>query len=382
MTQALPPADTQVPRIDGNELIRLITENISRGNWPEPPTFDPGTGTIHINHTPEVHKQVEELLNGFRASMDIIVTVEARFLIVEENFLEDIGVDLKGLQGAPALPNALQAVPLDGGAGFTALTSGVYGLYQNNTRELRARVEHTLNSDQLFSRFSDLVFSPVSPTLSYNLNIGTTQLQAILTALSKRQRGKLLQAPKITAYNGQRAYVSIFDQFTYIRDYDIVVSAPPNVTADPVLAVLTLGTIIEVKPIVSADLKYITMEVRPAMTSLTPPYTLPNLRQLHPQVINPGSVAIGPSEPYFELPDIQYQTAHTTVVVPDGGTILIGGYMTGQSIAGTSEVPILSKIPIIGALFRQKPTAEQRQVSLILIRAYITVLGQEEKEKF
>ena len=372
--------DQPMPRIQGDQIIKLIKDNIEPATWglAGDPIFDANTGTLTVTHTPEVHQRVEELLNGLRASMDIVVTVEARFLTVEENFLEDVGVDLRGLQGAPQLPAALQADPLATGAGagagtgFTDLTSGIYGLYSGGTRELRARVESTLNGDTLINQFQTQILSPSqTPVLSYTL-LGQTQIQAMLKALEKRYRGRLLQSPKITAYNGQRVYVSIVEQFTYIKTYDLVVTIP-----DPVPTVLTLGTVLEVKPIVSADLRYIMVELKPSMSRLTPPWALPNLRKAHPLLNAPVIAA-----PWFELPDLQYQSVQTNVIMPDGGTVLIGGYMRGESLTASSEVPILSKIPLIGALFTSKPTMGNKEVNLILIKAYITILGQEEKERF
>ena len=47
-----------------------------------------------VRHTLEVQKQVEALLNQMRVALGEQVSIEARFLIVGENFLEDLGVDV------------------------------------------------------------------------------------------------------------------------------------------------------------------------------------------------------------------------------------------------------------------------------------------------
>lgn len=67
------------------------------------------------------------------------------------------------------------------------------------------------------------------------------------------------------------------------------------------------------------------------------------------------------------IPPITRQSAHTVVMIPDGGTTVIGGiYRTEDSITH-ERVPFLHKIPILGNLFRSFARTKQNRELLIFI---------------
>ena len=67
------------------------------------------------------------------------------------------------------------------------------------------------------------------------------------------------------------------------------------------------------------------------------------------------------------IPPLIRQSASTTVLVPDGGTTVIGGiYRTEDSIT-RERVPFLHKIPILGYLFRSFARTKQNRELLIFI---------------
>ena len=389
-------------RIVGDDLAKLIQENLGKtegGFDGQVTTCAFQSPSLIIRHLPSIHKEVEQLLTGLRAAMDLVVTVEARFLEVNENFLQDVGVDVLGLSTAPVLPAALQQNALSGGAAFTGNTPGFYQLFYNNNEsavrgDLRARIEQIIGSDTLVSRFTSLVFSrTITPTASYTRSsprLGAAAIQYILRAVEKEEKGKILYSPKVTVYNGQRGYIYMSDIFTYLRTYSMTMVQPGQVLPDPSPAVLAIGTILEVRPSISADLRYVTMELKPQIVTPVSPYVLPSLRTRTVKFTNPnyppyaGTLAPISLMEFitYELPDIQYQTIQTNVIIPDGGTVLIGGYHTGQQLDYTSGVPFFSKIPIIGGLFSEKVKGSQSRILLILVKAQITAMSQEEKERF
>ncbi|MCX6553802.1 MAG: type IV pilus secretin PilQ, partial [Candidatus Aminicenantes bacterium] len=72
-------------------------------------------------------------------------------------------------------------------------------------------------------------------------------------------------------------------------------------------------------------------------------------------------------KPVQGIPPNVTETAKTTVMVNDGGTIVIGGlYKTTQS-SSNDGVPILSKIPILGSLFRNNRKSGSQQELIIFI---------------
>jgi type II secretory pathway component GspD/PulD (secretin) len=368
----------QMPAISGEELVKLIQETTAKqeGGWEKASVaFQQNTGVLVVTHVPKVHKQIEELLNQIRAAADVVVTVEARFLSVQQNFLEDIGVDLRGL--ANTLPNSFQSPPPDG-PGFTDLSAGVAGVYASGRRSLTARVQNFITNSDPYSRFiRDERISPIGgAAMSYSV-LGQTSFQALLTAVQKDIRTTEVFAPKITIANGQRAHIQMTDQFTYIKDYDVViVNAGSSIAmGEPIVETFRTGVVLDVRPVVSADLKYIMLELRPSLS--VSETRLPTMRTV-PFLIGNTNTPIQ----QIELPEVKVQRARGNAIIPDGGILLMSGYSSGKDVMASSGVPVLSNIPILSFMFGRKAKGEARKNLIILIKAKISILSEEEKKKF
>lgn len=66
-------------------------------------------------------------------------------------------------------------------------------------------------------------------------------------------------------------------------------------------------------------------------------------------------------------PAIQRKEANTQVLVKDGDTTVIGGIYVRRGSTQSSGVPLLSKIPLLGALFKNESETDERQELLIFI---------------
>src|SRR4029077_15433161 len=87
------------------QLETLIRNNVATGSREADPQnaieITPH-GTMVVHQVPEVQQQIAKLGEDLREATGIMVDIQARFLKVEDNFLEDIGVDFRGL-GQPGL---------------------------------------------------------------------------------------------------------------------------------------------------------------------------------------------------------------------------------------------------------------------------------------
>ena len=91
----------------------------------------------------------------------------------------------------------------------------------------------------------------------------------------------------------------------------------------------------------------------------------------------------GGSPPSFlQLVDYETTQLATTVSVPDGGTLLLGGQTISGSVERESGVPILSKVPFLKRLFTNTSRAKDEQVLLILVRPKIIIQREIEQETF
>jgi type II secretory pathway component GspD/PulD (secretin) len=72
----------------------------------------------------------------------------------------------------------------------------------------------------------------------------------------------------------------------------------------------------------------------------------------------------------------------TTVTMPDGATLLLGGQNISEKQDFTSGIPVLSDIPIVSFLFSRKGRYTSNRRLLILLKAEIVILEEHEPELF
>ena len=79
-------------------------------------------------------------------------------------------------------------------------------------------------------------------------------------------------------------------------------------------------------------------------------------------------------------PDISQRTASTTVVVASGESIVLGGLIREDNTRSTSGVPLLSKIPILGAAFGTQNIVKRRTETILLIRPVVITNARQAVE--
>ncbi|MFH1421277.1 MAG: hypothetical protein ABIH42_00955, partial [Planctomycetota bacterium] len=103
-----------------DELIELIKAATGEEVWPEEEggfgTIEHHRGQLIIINTREMHIKVQKILENLRKNTGIFVMVEIRFIEVTNDFLEDIGIDYRGLgNGGSILGAPFTMVPNSSG---------------------------------------------------------------------------------------------------------------------------------------------------------------------------------------------------------------------------------------------------------------------------
>jgi general secretion pathway protein D len=65
------------------------------------------------------------------------------------------------------------------------------------------------------------------------------------------------------------------------------------------------------------------------------------------------------------------RTISTTVLIPDGGTLVIGGLIQDKAINSEQRVPFLGRIPLLGELFRTRDTSKTKTNLMVFIQPHI-----------
>ncbi|MCC7136890.1 MAG: hypothetical protein IT460_00505 [Planctomycetes bacterium] len=368
--------ETIKPFGGASDLVELIKSAVGGpGTWEieGASIANQGEGSIIVKHTEEIQAQVAKFLDDLRAFAGVVVTVETRFLAVTDAFLRDIGVDWRGLGGATGgsdiplddVTNGLEdkaSAGFDNSSGGNAALSPFAGAYFNdgNDGDFRGRAEN------IFDRPLGTILSNLGGA-SFTLNyLDDSQIAAVVRAVEKTQTGRTLTAPSVTVYNTQRANLTVVNQRAYIQDFDVEV-AQTSYIADPIIGVLQSGLTLDVRPTVSNDRKYITLELQPTVANLIEPIT-----QFSTRLASTSTPVV------IELPELQIQKARTTVRIPDGGSIVIGGLKNINTADRQSETPILGDIPFLSFLFSRKGRSDEMKNLMIIVRAKITDLLEEE----
>lgn len=70
-----------------------------------------------------------------------------------------------------------------------------------------------------------------------------------------------------------------------------------------------------------------------------------------------------------DIPRTSERGTTADVIVPDGSAIVLGGILSARDERGTAEVPLLGRIPVLGALFRSQSTNSSRTNLVIVVTA-------------
>ena len=152
------------------------------------------------------------------------------------------------------------------------------------------------------------------------------------------------------------------------------------VAPDPIPDVVSDGITLDVRPIVSSDRRYVTIELRPTVASLFP--APPSVFSITINLAVPGN-PVTPALPVnIETPILNVQRLRTTVVVPDRGTLLIGGLTVFFEENAESSIPVWRNLPILGNLGSEKVKGAQKRQLLIIVKARIIIPDEEERRKF
>ena len=365
------PAPTVV---DDSRLQELISGNILPDSWGEVGSIGYQNGVLLINHTKEVHNQVQQLLSDLRQAVGVQVDIEARFLQVDDSFLEDIGVDFRGLgnQAAEGVPGrglgARQNLRFDDfgtpqeinpASPGTIGTGAEPGIFYDDglDGDLIARTEHLF--DRTLGSPEDGITNAGGLSIQHAF-LDDTELEVVLRAVSKQERTEEIVAPRLLVYNNTRASMQALRHTSYIKDFDVEIAQAAAV-ANPVVDVVRDGVVLDVRPVVSADRRFITMELRPTIMNLILP-------------IPTFTTTLGAGQPVsIQLPNVQLQRVRTTVTMPDGSTVMLGGMKLAERQKQVAGVPILMDIPLLGFFFSRKGTFIRNRKILILIRANIII---------
>ncbi|MBE3097477.1 MAG: hypothetical protein IMZ44_10160 [Planctomycetes bacterium] len=400
---AAAPADQPV---GSQELIAIIQRTVSNQSDPAvaawsdeggPAAIEYMNGLLIITQTRRGHEKVADLLDQLRRERAIMISVESRFCQVSDQFLQDISLDLDvsflgsdrfAASNMPVFPAGGSQVinqPVRLPDGTIAVDAAGVQIYADQTFRVPASSQPIIISAAGSAAAGTRTLLPLAGTAfsNFGLNDGgmsvsgvfldDIQIGFLLRAIQADVRSTVLQAPRITLYNGQRSYISVSTVMTYIADAEPVV-AEAAVGWDLQISAIPVGVTLDVKATVSADRRYVQMDLRPQSAALDTSVNPTGFQTYPISAAVPGGIAVFT----IELPRVMVQDFKTTVSVPDGGTLLLGGTRRFTEADVETGVPLLSKVPILKRLFNNRASLRNASNLLILIKPKVIIQAEEE----
>jgi pilus assembly protein CpaC len=196
------------------------------------------------------------------------------------------------------------------------------------------------------------------------LTLGTSMLNSYLNAMQQSGVMKTLAEPTLTAVSGEKATFKVGGEFNLVTNRSSAVS-DDNRTGETTYTVekIEYGIGLEFQPVVLSPGR-ISLKVR---TSVSEPTTEGSVAlsggQTQGQVFNvPGITALS----------IRKRLADTTIELPSGGSMMIAGLVRDDVRQAISGFPGLSKIPVLGTLFRSRDFVRNETELVIIVTPYLT----------
>ena len=396
---------------DFDSLIDLITTTVQPTSWDTvggPGSIAPFATNLSlvISQTQEVHEEIVDLLEQLRRMQDLQVTIEVRFITLNDNFFERIGVDFDF------------DIDDDIDGRDNIVFGQIIGDDDDDNEEPNRNtldVDHDpsvtvgMSAPGVFNADLDIPFTQNSFGLSvpqfggFDATAGAQLGFAILSdieafffisAAQGDRRSNVMQAPKVTLFNGQQAYVSDTSQSPFVISV-IPVVGDFAAAQQPVIVVLNEGTFLTVQAVVSDDRRFVRLTVVPYFSRIGEVNTFTfegsettteNTSQQGIQE-EPNDNSRNAADRSFtrqgttvQLPTFSFVTVTTTVSVPDGGTVLLGGIKRLSEGRNEFGVPILNKIPYVNRLFKNVGIGRETQSLMMMVTPRI-IIQEEEEEK-
>ena len=181
------------------------------------------------------------------------------------------------------------------------------------------------------------------------MRFGTTDLDAVFSALASSGNVRIVSRPVILAQNNQQARILIGDERPFIQVFR---SLPTDAAVrDQVVQYRDVGTSLTLVPTINSD-GYVNLDLSQEVNTAT-------------------------SEEQFGAPIISTREAATQLFVRDGQTVVIGGLVDRQETESESGVPLLKDIPLLGNLFKSSSRETTESELFLFLTPHIVATDED-----
>ncbi|PLP59543.1 pilus assembly protein CpaC [Mesorhizobium loti] len=188
------------------------------------------------------------------------------------------------------------------------------------------------------------------PLSGSGFNLGSSSLKAYVNAMEQAGVMKTLAEPTLTAVSGEKATFRVGGEYNLLNGADSEKQDDGSYKRKYEFKTIEYGIGLEFQPVVLSAGR-ISLKVR---TSVSEPTT-------------EASISLNDSN----MISIRKRLADTTVELPSGGSMMIAGLVRDDIRQAVNGLPGLSKIPVLGALFRSRDFVRNESELVVIITPYL-----------
>jgi MSHA type pilus biogenesis protein MshL len=284
------------------------------------------SGIIAVRATAKQHKTISKFIDQVVGNVQRQVLIEATIAEVRLSDKYQAGIDWSLVSETAVV------------GGQTVVTKGAV-------------------QDVLSGNLGSSPFFQLATTGSVNGN----PLNVTMKALETFGDVKVLSSPKVMALNTQTAILKVVDNEVYFTTNVEVDSGSVNqnstVVIDTDVNTVPIGFVMAVTPFID-DEKVVSLNVRPTISRII-------------RFVNDPNPLLAEQDVVSQIPVIQVREIETMLTIDNGATAVIGGLMQDQINKENRGVPILSSIPLLGALFSYTEEEYVKSELVIFIRPVV-----------
>lgn len=298
-------------------LLPIIQRRLSRRGAIE---VDGRSNTLIVTDVRENIEAIRQLV-AIMDQPEPQVEIETRIVIASRNFSRDIGVQLSAIALNFGSGAGVNGGTLPTGIITPGTTPTTTGGAAAGPQQFPTILNRNLNSGNTVQPSGTLGAASPNTVIGLTTGVfGSAQISALITAGESKGQAKTVATPRVTALNNRPAQIESGTQI-------------------PVQTTGALGVVTT------------TFVSVPLRLSITPQITDAGTVVLRVTVENNSlntGIAVG------GVPGINTQRMQSEVLVPDGGTTVMGGVLLDQEGETQQRTPGLASIPVLGNLFKRK----------------------------
>jgi general secretion pathway protein D len=346
-----------------DKLKGQATASAKAQGGPAPPGGGGGGGSSNVDASVTIWADVAtnaliitappKLMRSLMAVIDKLdirraqVKVEAIIVEIDVNKSSNLGVQwvLYG-QGNTTVPAAVTNFPSSGSPGIVSLAAGALGAGSGATSGTTPSTG-TTGLTGAAGLASALGTGATLAIGRYNPTSGTN-FAAIVTALRSDGSSNIISLPSLITMNNEEAEVKVTQEIPLITGSYSSSTQAVGGTTSPFTTIQReeVGTILKVTPHINEGNS---VQLKIEQEDSSPGAKLANSADI----------------------STNKRSIKTTVLIEDGGIIVLGGLMSDNVSESEDRVPVLGAIPLLGNLFKSRSGSRQKKNLLVFIRPKI-----------